>query len=302
MVFEHDQHILIEDLSAYADGEVLSDDERARIEGHLRTCEECQSELDSIQTVSSLLADLPEPPLPRSFRLTPDDVDAVSGDSDRPEPVPIQPWIVRNQWYFRYAGLAAALLLVVVVSIDLLPGGDDSLDEVSITSEDADRDADFLDEEPAVMESDEEVADEPAMDTAQEEDQILDESVPESDPDSAESFEAQESEEAPVGDQDVVEDSAPMAEADRESVSEADRPDAEHPQASDANDRDHPLAGESVQEDADEDGFALPTLEADDDGLSMLQMTAIGLGVVAVAFLLLGFVVPRWWSASTRSR
>jgi hypothetical protein len=306
MSFEHDQHIPIDDLSAYADGEVLSDDERTRIEAHLRTCEMCRSELESIRQVSSLLADLPEPVLPRSFRLSAADIEGVSAESESAEPVPIEPWLVRNQWYFRYAGLAAALLLVVVVTVDLLPTSDESADELFTTSQDVSEDegtdADSPEDAPLIMEADDatEEADEPAMEPPQ--DQDRDEAAPESAPESIEDFAVDESEEdAAVEDRDTAEDAATSFEDEREQVADSDAPDTDHPQAeADPEDGEHPVSGESVPDEVDDDSSVLQTLGEDDDGLSTLQLIAIGLGAVAVVLLLVGFVLPRWWSTSAR--
>jgi hypothetical protein len=277
----NDQHIPIEELSAYADGEVLSDQERLVIEQHLAVCDECRAELESLRAVSSLLAHLPEPELPRSFRLTSEDVASTRSQAGPSEPVPIEPWIIRHQSLFRYAGLAAALLLVVIVTIDLIPDGVDETDEVFTTMEDAPEE-EALDTEdaadpPGVM-SVEEDADEPAI-----------ESAPEStgDAEVAEDQDAAEfAEEAAPEDLDDVQDH-PVE------VPEAD--DSDHPVAEPApDDSDHPMAERAP----DVDDAARLAADDEDEGWSTLQIAAIVLALLSVGLLLTGFVLPRWWSSS----
>lgn len=55
-----------ERLSAYLDGE-LDEGERAALERHLPTCEQCQRALDEVREVRALLHAMPTPALPRSF-------------------------------------------------------------------------------------------------------------------------------------------------------------------------------------------------------------------------------------------
>ena len=56
-------------LNAWID-DALTDDERRVVSHHLSSCEDCTEELNALQLVKSLLGDLPEPALPRSFQLT----------------------------------------------------------------------------------------------------------------------------------------------------------------------------------------------------------------------------------------
>src|SRR5215469_11100979 len=58
----------LERLSAYLDGE-LDETERAALEQHLPTCEECRSLLAELRETRSLLQAMPAPTLPRSFRV-----------------------------------------------------------------------------------------------------------------------------------------------------------------------------------------------------------------------------------------
>lgn len=55
-------------LSALLDGE-LETGQRARLEGHLATCERCRAEYAALGRTRALLRALPQPALPRSFAL-----------------------------------------------------------------------------------------------------------------------------------------------------------------------------------------------------------------------------------------
>lgn len=319
---DRDNHIPVEDLSAYADDAFLSAGERARIEQHLATCEECRDELESLRAVSMLLGELPEPEVPRSFRLSPEDAASVRTEAGA-EPEPVQPWILRYQAAFRYAGLAAALLLVVILTVDFLPE-DDSDDDFAImeepaadVSDDESEDGDMSitgDEDSAESDADQEVMEEDADDEeaseperdqdAMDEDDVAEEeaSEPEGDQDVMDQDEAAD-EEAPEEQQDTAADE-PDSDADDpadddvadESDDEVDEPvatqDAGEPDdaAADTTSTPEPSDGElSEMQDAD---------ERDNDGLSTLQTLSIGLGILSATLLTLGFVVPRWWHAS----
>lgn len=56
---------------------------KRRLERHLSECRRCQAELESFRQVRSLLSSLPDPPLPRSFVLTPAMVERVQRPSHR---------------------------------------------------------------------------------------------------------------------------------------------------------------------------------------------------------------------------
>lgn len=58
-------------LNSWLDG-VATDAERRLVEEHVETCDHCREALDSLAMVKQALADLPEPALPRSFQLTPE--------------------------------------------------------------------------------------------------------------------------------------------------------------------------------------------------------------------------------------
>ncbi len=279
---KNNQHIPIEDLSAYADGEALTSEQRATIEQHLAHCADCREELAAQQTISSLLADLPEPEVPRSFRLTPADVNTKPTSAS--DPVEIQPWIVRNQSRFRWAGLAAAVLLVMVITADLFSttGSDDSATEFTTMQESADSEAPAAEEradEPSIMSTDEDAA----MDAAEESE--AEEAAPDAELDSA----------APEGDEDL-----PVAEEAPEPPDEpTDQPAVELAPDDDAatDDADHPVAGT-----AEDDAMpGIQSVDETDGGLSLLQWTGIGLALLTAVLLVAGFVLPRVWPGSSQS-
>lgn len=105
----NDEHLDEALLSAFLDGRI-EDAEAAR--AHLSVCAECRSALAELRTVVQLLGDLPEPALPRSFALTPDQVPVRI--------VAAEPWFVRLQPALRWTATAAALVLVLVVTADLV--------------------------------------------------------------------------------------------------------------------------------------------------------------------------------------
>jgi len=67
-VTHSDWELQRERLSAYLDGE-LPHAERAALETHLATCEQCQGELAALRQTRALLRALPAPALPRAFTL-----------------------------------------------------------------------------------------------------------------------------------------------------------------------------------------------------------------------------------------
>jgi anti-sigma factor RsiW len=68
VVTHSDWELQRERLSAYLDGE-FPDAERAALETHLATCEQCQGELAALRQTRALLRALPSPALPRAFTL-----------------------------------------------------------------------------------------------------------------------------------------------------------------------------------------------------------------------------------------
>lgn len=301
---DNNQHVSIEDLSAYADNEALTHEQRVSIEHHLSGCHACRDELTSLQTVSALLADLPAVEAPRSFRLTPADVRMDAPPA--PEPIPIEPWIIRNQSRFRWAGLAAAVLLVMVISADLLvrTGQDDAADFALMqdsAEESAPAEAD-LDEESSIMSVDEseeadesfseeetEVAEEPATEEAAPETEGADEPASEeAAPDAALDGELADDDEFSVA------EDAPEPEEDRQ---DSPAMDSAPDDVGDADRADPPVADSAVEEEL----ARMQASEESDDGLSFLQWTGGALAVVAATLLAAGFLLPRVWSATSRS-
>ena len=99
-------HLPVERLSSLLDGE-LDPNERAEAERHLAGCEICRSELESLRSTVMRLSALPRVALPRSFTL-PDAAPMMGAARPRPWQ---RPELLRT-----FAGLAAALMLVVVVA------------------------------------------------------------------------------------------------------------------------------------------------------------------------------------------
>lgn len=95
-------------LSAYIDGQA-GESEAKRVEEHLSGCEECRLELDTLRATVSLLRDLPELEVPRSFTLTEAQVSA--------RPTPAIAW---TAWTPRIAASAAALFLAALLVGDAL--------------------------------------------------------------------------------------------------------------------------------------------------------------------------------------
>jgi hypothetical protein len=93
-------------LSGYLDRALDVADYR-RAEQTLRECGACVAELSELRTVQSLLRELPAPVPRRSFTI---------------DPAMVRP---RRLWFpvFRFASLAAAMLLVVVLGVDALATG-----------------------------------------------------------------------------------------------------------------------------------------------------------------------------------
>ena len=87
-------------LSSYVDGEV-SEAEAREVDRHLDGCAECRIELEELQATVSLLSQLPEFELPRSFVLT-----------EAPRPVQARQGFA---WTLRVATPVAALILFALV-------------------------------------------------------------------------------------------------------------------------------------------------------------------------------------------
>lgn len=99
-------------LSAYINDEI-EDAQAARAAGeHLARCDACRRELNDLQAVVSLLAELPEPVPARSFRLPPDIVPA--------RPVRRDQGYIRLVQGMRWASALAAVLLLLVFGTDIV--------------------------------------------------------------------------------------------------------------------------------------------------------------------------------------
>jgi hypothetical protein len=113
-VAKQDQHPTIEQLSAYLDGQ-LSSQELSTWDTHLNTCQECQQTLAELRETVALLHALPQPALPRSFILP---VDSVA-----PRPAPIQPLTPiplhavprRRAWSFYMQGMVRTVSTIAAI-------------------------------------------------------------------------------------------------------------------------------------------------------------------------------------------
>ena len=108
-------HLSDDMLNAWIDG-IATDDERRMIAGHLESCAACRSELDSLLLVKQLLSSLPEPALPRSFQLTPD-------QARKPTPIrgtAAPSTVVRMLPVVRILSIAAVLAVLVLGSVTAL--------------------------------------------------------------------------------------------------------------------------------------------------------------------------------------
>ncbi len=92
-------------LPLYEDKE-LSPEERRLVEGHLKICDECRAEWDSLRWAVSLLKEVPRVPAPRSFVVRATAVERVQ--------VPVGFYVARA-----FTALAAALF-ILLLGFDLL--------------------------------------------------------------------------------------------------------------------------------------------------------------------------------------
>ena len=111
MLFRNSQrlHVAADLLSAYLDNQVTVA-ERDRIEGHLRACETCQREFDTLRQTVVLLRAMPRMPVPRAFTLS-----EVQVGIRRP--------VARPAWYggaLRGFAAVTAMVLVALVASTLL--------------------------------------------------------------------------------------------------------------------------------------------------------------------------------------
>lgn len=102
-------HIKQDDLSAYLDGQI-SEADAARIDQRLAQCADCRQELDALRSIVSLLQQMPELTLPRSFIMP----------GPPPAPIAIRPPapLRMPQWVYSGSAAVAALVLAVLISAD----------------------------------------------------------------------------------------------------------------------------------------------------------------------------------------
>ena len=100
-------HIKQDDLSAYLDGQI-SEADAARIDQRLAQCADCRQELDALRSIVSLLQQMPELTLPRSFVMP----------GPPPAPLAIRPQAPPHmpQWVYSGSAAVAALVLTVLIS------------------------------------------------------------------------------------------------------------------------------------------------------------------------------------------
>lgn len=108
-----------DELSAYLNRDNADLTARQRLEAHLETCADCRERLSELRTVVRLLHGMESPVPKRSFRLDPRMVSAPLPEP-APEPLRIDPWIVRAQPALRRLTAIAAVLLVLLVTADIL--------------------------------------------------------------------------------------------------------------------------------------------------------------------------------------
>jgi hypothetical protein len=109
MPFSSHQHPSDELLSAYL-AEAIDDPAlQAAVSGHLHTCLTCREQVAQLHAITTLLAELPAPPLLRSFALTREELERLQR----------RPWYLRYQPMFRWSSAIAAVLLVLL-GLDLL--------------------------------------------------------------------------------------------------------------------------------------------------------------------------------------
>lgn len=103
-------HLDIELLSAYIDGEVTPA-EKQHVERHLATCHACVGELESLRWTVNLLHEVPPVAVPRPFAVREADLERQRRRFALPA------WLFGG---LRWATVATALLLILVLSADLL--------------------------------------------------------------------------------------------------------------------------------------------------------------------------------------
>jgi len=123
------RHPSTADLSARTDGSI-GGRARARVDAHLASCEPCRRRLEELVAVRRLLASLPPPAAPRSFRLSPAVLREAKAAASRPFPA------------FQLAAAVAAVAFALLLAGDLSTLGGEpktapSLNRVAATPKEA---------------------------------------------------------------------------------------------------------------------------------------------------------------------
>jgi anti-sigma factor RsiW len=114
-----------EQLAAYLDYE-LPEAQREAVRAHLRGCPQCENDLATLRAAKQVLRDAPQLTPPRSFKLNVDQVAALGerGAPARPLARRQTPLLALS---LRFGSVAAAVLLVLLLTADLLTTGADNL-------------------------------------------------------------------------------------------------------------------------------------------------------------------------------
>ncbi len=121
----HDEHLTTEQLSAFFDKR-LSSDEQAVFDAHLSTCQQCQGNLADIRLTVALLRAMPEEEVPRSFvlpsRLAPVPERSVRQDRPvRPIPQKRHTWLNTLRRSVRTVSTIAAVLALLFIISGIVP-------------------------------------------------------------------------------------------------------------------------------------------------------------------------------------
>ena len=126
------KHISLEGLSEYLDGG-LSDADIRKVEDHLRTCESCTEELDSLRNAVGLLRQTPVIPTRRDFTF----VEAPESALKAREPIAAVgfPGFRVPVWAYGAAASVAVVAFAITLSIDLTRGPENGDGTVLVSEE-----------------------------------------------------------------------------------------------------------------------------------------------------------------------
>ena len=111
---KQDRHPTIEQLSAYLDGQ-LSSQELLAWDTHLNTCQECQQVLAELRETVVLLHALPQPALPRSFILPADSVVSRPAPVQPLTPIPLRAAPGRRAWPSYVQGIVRTVSAIAAI-------------------------------------------------------------------------------------------------------------------------------------------------------------------------------------------